>query len=96
MSIEKGKGIKKISSFAAYGDSFIELGVGSIPNNFFNDMVKDIGPEYMNLKLNIEDIRSDLALGAYILPEDAINEIGRILDKSGFRDRLERIKSCKK
>jgi len=96
MSIDKGEGIQKIVSFAAYGDSFMELGVGSIPNTFFDVMVKDVGPEYMNLKLNIEDIRADLGLGSYILPEEAINEVESILDNSGFKNRLERIKRCKK
>ena len=96
MSIDKGEGILKIQSFAAYGDSFIELGVGSVPSKFFDDMVKDVGPEYMNLKLNIEDIRSDLGLGGYILPEKSIDEVEEILDKSGFKARLKRIKGCKK
>jgi heterodisulfide reductase subunit C len=96
MSIEKGNGAQKIASFSAYGDSFMELGVGSIPNTFFDIMVKDVGPEYMNLKLNIEDIRADLGLGTYILPKEAINEVESILDKSGFKDRLEKIKRCKK
>jgi heterodisulfide reductase subunit C len=95
MSIDKGDGIQKIASFAAYGDSFMELGVGSIPNDFFDIMVKDVGPEYMNLKLNIEDIRAELDLGTYILPEEAINEVESILDNSGFKDRLEKIKRCK-
>jgi heterodisulfide reductase subunit C len=96
MSIDKGEGILKIQSFAAYGDSFMELGVGSVPSRFFDDMVKDVGPEYMNLKLNIEDIRSDLGLGSYILPEKSIDEVEAILDKSGFKARLKRIKGCKK
>lgn len=96
MSIDKGEGILKIQSFAAYGDSFIELGVGSVPSKFFDDMVKDVGPEYMNLKLNIEDIRSELGLGGYILPEKSIDEVEEILDKSGFKARLKRIKRCKK
>ncbi len=96
MSIEKGNGAQKIASFSAYGDSFMELGVGSIPSIFFDVMVKDVGPEYMNLKLNIEDIRSDLGLGTYILPEKSINEVEKILDNSGFKDRLEMIKRCKK
>ena len=34
MSIDKGEGMLKIHSFAAYGDSFIELGVGSVPSRF--------------------------------------------------------------
>ncbi|MTK64076.1 MAG: 4Fe-4S dicluster domain-containing protein [Methanobacterium sp.] len=96
MSIDKGEGILKIQSFAAYGDSFMELGVGSVPSRFFDDMVKDVGPEYMNLKLNIEDIRSELGLGSYILPEKSIDEVEEILDKSGFKARLKRIKGCKK
>jgi heterodisulfide reductase subunit C1 len=96
MSIDKGEGILKIRSFAAYGDSFIELGVGSVPSKFFDDMVRDVGPEYMNLKLNIEDIRSELGLGNYILPEKSIDEVEEILDKSGFKARLKRIKGCKK
>jgi len=96
MSIDKGEGILKIQSFAAYGDSFIELGVGSVPSRFFDDMVKDVGPEYMNLKLDIEDIRSELGLGSYILPEKSIDEVEEILDKSGFKARLKRIKGCKK
>jgi heterodisulfide reductase subunit C len=96
MAIEKGSGIPKIESFTAYGDSFIELGVGSIPSTFFDIMVKDVGPEYMTLKLDIEDIRADLGLGNYILPEEAINEVEAILDNSGFKIRLERIKSWKK
>jgi heterodisulfide reductase subunit C1 len=96
MSINKGIGAKKIESFTAYGDSFIELGVGSIPSKFFDTMVKDVGPEYMNLKLIIEDIRTELGLGSYILPEESINEVESILEKSGFKNRLERIKGCKK
>jgi heterodisulfide reductase subunit C len=95
MSIDKGEGMKKIVSFTAYGDSFMELGVGSIPSNFFDVMVKDIGPGYMDLKINIEDIRTDLGLGSYILPEKAIDEVESILDNSGFKDRLKKIKRCK-
>jgi heterodisulfide reductase subunit C1 len=95
MSIEKGSGINKVVSFAAYGDSFMELGVGSIPNTFFDIMVHDVGPDYLNLKLNIDEIRAELGLGNYILPEESINEVESILDKSGFKDRLDRIKRCK-
>ncbi len=96
MSIESGEGKKQIVSFAAYGDSFLELGVGSIPNNFFDTMVNDIGPEYMNLKIYIDDIRSELGLGTYILPEDSIKEIESILEGTGFKNRLSKIKRCKK
>ncbi len=96
MSIDKGEGLLEIQSFAAYGDSFIELGVGSIPSKFFDIMVEDVGPEYLKLKLDIENIRSELGLGSYILPDKSITEIEEILDKSGFKTRLKRVKGCKK
>ena len=96
MSIKKGEGAKQVVSFAAYGDSFIEQGVGSIPNNYFDTMVNDIGPEYMHLKMYIDDIRSELGLGAYILPKDSIKEVESILEGTGFKERLSKIKRCKK
>lgn len=96
MSIDSGEGASEVVSFATYGDSFMELGVGSIPNAFFEVMVEDIGGDYMTLKLEIEEVRSKLGLGTYILPEESIKQIESILENSGFKDRLDRIKRCEK
>ncbi|AEG18026.1 ferredoxin:CoB-CoM heterodisulfide reductase subunit HdrC [Methanobacterium paludis] len=94
-AIKEGHGARKITSFVAYGDSFLEFGIGSIPNDFFDTLIKDFGMEYLDLKVNLDDIRSDLGLGNYILTGDSIKEVGDILKGTGFKDRLEKIRECK-
>ncbi|GAB4316129.1 MAG: hypothetical protein Kow0019_16600 [Methanobacteriaceae archaeon] len=95
ISIKKGEGIKKIIFFYAYGESFLELGVGSIPSELFNDLIKDVGEEYFQLKINLEDIREELGLKSAALPKRDVEDINKILDKSGFKSRLKMIKRWK-
>lgn len=94
-AIDKGKGINKIAPFSAYGESFLEFGLGSIPADFFDDLIKDFGKEWLELKINLEDIREDLNLGSMFLPEKDVEDINRILEKTGFKNRLDKIKRCK-
>lgn len=96
LSIKRGDGAMEVVSFATYGDSFMEFGVGSIPNAFFEVMIEDVGEDYMTLKLEIDEIRSELGLGNYVLPEESIKQVESILENSGFKDRLDRIKRCDK
>ncbi|MEN6573301.1 ferredoxin:CoB-CoM heterodisulfide reductase subunit HdrC [Methanobacterium aggregans] len=96
MAIKEGSGVKKIDSFTTYGDSFFEFGMGSIPSAFFDDMVRDVGTGYLDLKINLDDIRSDLGLGSYIMKGESLKEVGDILDGTLFKDRLEEIKKHKK
>ena len=92
--IEKGN-FDNIASFLAYGESFLELGMGSVPNDFFNELLNIIGKEYMDLKINLDDIREELGLGSLTLPEDDLKDVKNILKKTGFTDRLDRIKTAK-
>lgn len=94
-AIDNGKGIKKIVLFSAYGESFLEFGVGAIPNDFFDDLVKDHGKEWLQLKINLDDIREELDLGPMFLPEKDVDDINKILQKTGFTRRLEKIRRCK-
>ena len=95
-AIENGNGKPKVAPFTAYGDSFLEFGVGTIPNDFFDDLIKDYGKDWLELKLNLEDIRDDLGLESMFLPEKDVEDINKILEKTGFKKRLERIRRCKK
>jgi len=92
-AIDKGKG-KPVAPFSAYGDSFLEFGLGAIPNDFFDDLIKDYGKEWLELKVNLEDIREELELGSMFLPEKDVKDINKILEKSGFKNRLEKIRRC--
>ncbi len=94
-AIDNGNGKSKIAPFSAYGDSFLEFGLGAIPNDFFDDLLKDYGKEWLELKINLEDIREELGLGPILLPEKDVNDINKILEKTGFTKRLDRIRRCK-
>jgi len=95
MAIDKGD-VQRIESFTQYGDSFIKRGIGTIPEKYYEDMVNDSGPKCMKIKMDIQNIRKELGLGNYILPDDAVNEIDSILTNSGFTERIEMVKRCKK
>lgn len=96
MAIKEGQGTKNIASFTSYGDSFFEFGMGSIPDAFFDDMVRDVGSDYLDLKTNLDDIRSDLGLGSYTLKGESLKEVEDILEGTLFKDRLEKIKKYEK
>lgn len=94
-AIDNGKGKPKVAPFSAYGESFLEFGLGSIPSNFFDDLIKDFGKEWLELKINIEDIREDLNLGSMFLPEKDVGDINNILEKTGFKNRLNKLRRCR-
>ena len=94
-SIDNGKGKPKVAPFSAYGESFLEFGLGSIPSNFFDDLIKDFGKGWLELKINLEDIREDLNLGSMFLPEKDVKDINKILEKTGFKSRLNKLRRCR-
>ena len=94
-SIDNGKGRPKVAPFSAYGESFLEFGLGSIPSNFFDDLIKDFGKGWLELKINLEDIREDLNLGSMFLPEKDVKDINKILEKTGFKNRLNKLRRCR-
>jgi heterodisulfide reductase subunit C len=94
-AIDNGRGKPKVAPFSAYGESFIEFGLGAIPSNFFDDLINDFGKEWLELKINLEDIREDLNLGSMFLPEKDIKDINNILEKTGFKNRLNELRRCR-
>jgi len=94
-SIENGKGKPKVVAFSEYAESYLECGLGAIPNEFFDDLSGDYGNGWIKLKDYLEDIRKELGLESMFLPEKDVNDINKILEKTGFTKRLERVKRCK-
>jgi heterodisulfide reductase subunit C len=86
---------EQIVTFLAFGDSLLELGVGSIPIEYFNVLIEIIGDEYLDIKINLEDVREELGLGSITLPEKDTRDIKNILEKTGFTDRLEKLRAYK-
>jgi heterodisulfide reductase subunit C len=86
---------EQIVTFLAFGDSLLELGVGSIPIEYFNVLIEIIGDEYLDIKINLEDVREELGLGSITLPEKDTRDIKNILEKTGFTDRLGKLRAYK-
>lgn len=95
MAINKGEQTARLAAFLTYGDSFLEIGIGSIPAAFFDVLVKDFGQEWLDLKMNLDSVRKDLGLGPVILPEDSIKEIDEILNVTGFTKKMKKIRGSK-
>lgn len=94
-AIDNGKGKPKVAPFTEYAESYLNCGLGTIPTIFADDLLKDYGNDWLKLKDNLEDIRKELCLAPMVLPEDDVDDINKILEKTGFTKRLERIRRCK-
>ncbi|OPY20866.1 MAG: CoB--CoM heterodisulfide reductase iron-sulfur subunit C [Methanobacterium sp. PtaU1.Bin097] len=93
-AIAQGK-LEQVVIFLVFGESLMELGVGSIPLEYFNILIEIIGDEYLDIKINLDDIREELGLGKLTLPEDDTRDIKIILEKTGFTGRLEKLRAYK-
>ena len=91
-AINEENGIEKIASFLTYGDSFLDIGIGSIPSAFFDILVEDFGNDWLNLKINLDNVRKELGLGPVALPEESVEEINEILKITGLTKRMDRIR----
>ncbi len=85
----------QVVAFLAFGDSFLELGIGSIPIEYFNVLIEIIGDEYLDFKMDLDEVREELGLGRLTLPEEDVKDIKNILEKTGFTDRLEKLRAYK-
>ncbi|MDR3223563.1 MAG: 4Fe-4S dicluster domain-containing protein [Methanobrevibacter sp.] len=91
IAIDKGTVNDKVGPFAGYGDSFLDIGIGSMPKSFFMDLNEDI-EGWLNFKSELEEIRETLGLGPITIPTESIKEINTLLKKVGFNKRIEKMK----
>jgi heterodisulfide reductase subunit C len=94
IAIDKGIANDKIAPFAGYGDSFLEIGIGSMPKRFFMELNEDI-EGWLDFKSNLESIRNELGLGSITIPKKAVEEINTLLKNVNFDKRIEKMKKIK-
>lgn len=95
IAIDEGIADEHLRPFLGFGDSFLNHGMGGIPQNFFKEMREDIGEEWWEFKNHLDDVRTQLGLGPVYPDDDSIEEISTILVKCGFKDRVEKIREIK-
>lgn len=93
MAVDKGIANEHLKPFLGFGDSFLTLGIGGIPTNFFEEMREDIGEEWWEFKQNLDEIRNDLGLDPVVPPKKTIDEVHALLVQTGFEKRIEKIRN---
>ncbi len=95
MAIEKDVGKKQIESFMSFADSYLEEGLGIIPQEYRGQLRIDYGEHWENLQQNLEEVREKLGLDSmYLLPE-AKETVDKTLEAIGFKKRVEEIKDVR-
>ena len=92
LAIAKGIANDEINPFSDFGDKMLDLGLGGIPSNFYSDLTRDIGEEWMEKNIHLDEIREELGLKPLKMPEESIKEIRILLEKTNFDKRLKKIK----
>ncbi|WP_042707145.1 ferredoxin:CoB-CoM heterodisulfide reductase subunit HdrC [Methanobrevibacter wolinii] len=95
IAIDKGIADEHLIPFLGFGDSFLNHGIGGIPENFFPEMREDIGEDWWDFKTHLDDVRTHLGLDPVFPSEDAIVEVSTILKACGFEDRINKIRNHK-
>ncbi|OWT33856.1 heterodisulfide reductase subunit C [Methanobrevibacter sp. 87.7] len=93
IAVDKGIADDHLIPFLGFGDSFLNHGIGGIPENFFPEMKEDIGDDWWDFKTHLDDVRNHLGLDPVFPSEEAIVEVSTILKSCGFEDRINKIRN---
>ena len=79
--------------YMGFADSYFTAAIGAIPEIFFEDIKKDV-PGWWEFRQNLGEIRDELELNPPLMPsEEVIDEVSKILTITGFKDKIEKIRS---
>lgn len=92
IAISKGIANEKVKPFAGFVDLMMDLGLGGIPDNFHSDLKRDVGEEWEEKNLNLNDIREQLGLKPLEMPEESKNEIRALLKQTGLDKRAKKVR----
>ncbi|MBQ2665573.1 ferredoxin:CoB-CoM heterodisulfide reductase subunit HdrC [Methanobrevibacter sp.] len=94
IAVYKGIGYDKLYEYLGFADSYFTAAIGAIPEIFFTDIDRDV-PGWWDFRQHLDEIRSELELDPPLMPpKDVIEEVSKILTITGFKDKIERIRSA--
>jgi heterodisulfide reductase subunit C len=92
IAISKGIANEEVGPFAGFVDLMMDIGLGGIPDNFHQDLIRDIGEEWEEKNMNLNEIREELGLKPLEMPKDSIKEIRVLLKKTGLDKRANKLR----
>lgn len=100
LALSRGFGWKKIIPFKNYLVSLIKFGIGltplSVPTELFEE---ELGEEWKQMKQNLPDLLKNLGMNPVPpreIPQDARDQIKKILELAGINESLEKIEGMEK
>ena len=91
IAISQEKVNDKLKPFLGFADSYYSMAIGAIPSNFFDEISEDV-PGWSDFRMNLENIREELNLGPISPSKETIEEVSLLLDKCGFKKRIDKIR----
>lgn len=95
MAIDKDVGKKQVESFMSFADSFMDKGLGIIPQEYHEQLSEDYGTHWDNLQNKLQEVRKQLDLEDMFLLPEAEKEVDKTLKAIGFKKRVEEIKDVR-
>lgn len=92
-AVENEVGYDKLYEYMGFADSYFTAAIGAIPEIFFDDIDRDV-PGWWNFRQHLDEIREELGLYPPLMPpEEVIDEVSTILTITGFKAKIEKIRS---
>lgn len=95
MAIKKDVGKKQIESFMSFADSYLDKGLGIIPQEYCGQLSIDYGTHWDNLQVQLQDVRETLGLDSMFLLPEAEESVDKTLEAIGFKKRVQEIKDVR-
>ncbi len=93
IAISKEIGYDKLYEYMGFADSYFTAAIGAIPEIFFEDIKRDV-PGWWDFRMNLAEIRDELELDPPLMPpKETIDEVSKILTITGFKAKIEKIRS---
>lgn len=91
LAINKGLEFKRLYDYLGFADSYYTAAIGAIPEKFYPQIAEDV-KGWWEFRQELTDIREKLNLGPISPPQEVVDEVSIILTKTGFKDRIEKIR----
>ena len=93
-AISEEEAYDKVYDYLGFADSYYSEAIGAIPSTFYPEISEDVDG-WWDFRLHLDEIREELGLGPVSPPREVIEEVSVILDNTGFKERIEKIRESK-
>lgn len=91
IAIDRGMKFERLYDYLGFADSYYSSAIGAIPEKFYPQIKEDV-KGWWDFREHLSEIRDTLNLDPLLPPQDVMDEVSTILDNTGFKNRIEKIR----